>query len=78
MEKKLTFVYDKIGDTLYINKCQPYSDQDSEELDDGVIARSNPHTNEIENFEILFFSARLSHDSLFELPVFADFQRIPS
>lgn len=72
MEAKLTFKYDREGDILYINKRPPYAEQDSEELDDGVIARLNPATGEIENLEVLFFSTRLLRTDLFELPVTAD------
>jgi uncharacterized protein YuzE len=72
MEAKLTFKYDREGDILYINKRPPYAEQDSEELDDGVIARLNPATGEIESLEVLFFSTRLLRTDLFELPVTAD------
>ena len=72
MGEKLTFEYDKIGDILYINRCRPYIGQDSEELEDDVVARFNPDTREIENLEILFFSKRLQQDkTVLELPVTA-------
>jgi len=77
MEKKLTFQYDREADILYINKRSPYPEQDSEELEDGVIARFNKATREIENLEILFFSRRLLRSDLLELPVSADL-RLPS
>jgi hypothetical protein len=41
-------------------------------LGDEVGARLNPRTGEIENLEVLFFSARLLRSDLFELPVTAD------
>ncbi len=72
MEKRLTFQYDREGDILYINKRLPYAEQDSEELGDGVIARLNRATGEIENLEVLFFSTRLFRSDLLELPVTAD------
>ncbi len=72
MEAKLTFKYDREGDILYINKCHPYAEQESEELGDDVIARINPTTGEIENLEVLFFSTRLLGSDLFELPIAAD------
>ena len=68
MAAKLTFEYDRIGDILYVNKCKPYPEQDSTELDDLVVARLNPDTGEIENLEIIFFSKRLANN-YFELPV---------
>lgn len=72
MEAKLTFRYDREGDILYIEKCAPYPEQESEELGDEVVARLNPETGEIENIEVLFFSTRLLRSELFELPVTAE------
>ena len=72
MAAKLTFKYDREADILYIDTCPPYSEQESEELGDDVIARLNPKTREVENLEVLFFSTRLLRQDLFELPVTAD------
>ncbi|MGQ0550402.1 MAG: DUF2283 domain-containing protein [Armatimonadota bacterium] len=72
MEAKLIFQYDRDADILYISKRLPYPEQESEEVSDGVVARLNPATGEIENLEILFFSTRLQRDDAFELPVSAD------
>ncbi len=72
MEKKLTFKYDRDADILFINKCPPYADQNSEELGDDIIARINPESDEVESLEILFFSTRLLRSDLFELPISAD------
>jgi uncharacterized protein YuzE len=77
MGNKLTFQYDRQADILYINKCPPYPEQESEELGDEVIARLNPQTGEIENLEVLFFSTRLLRSDLFELPVTADLRVAP-
>ena len=68
METQLTFIYDQEGDIFYINKVKPYKEQESEEVDEGIIARFHPVTDEIENLEILFFSQRLADDT-FELPI---------
>ncbi|MCB0087353.1 MAG: hypothetical protein KDE54_05525 [Caldilineaceae bacterium] len=57
---------------LYIDKCSPYVKQESEELEDGIIARLNPQSGKIENLEVLFFSTRLLRNNLFSLPVEAD------
>ncbi|HVN63958.1 MAG TPA: DUF2283 domain-containing protein [Candidatus Binataceae bacterium] len=76
MEAKLSFRYDREADILHIDKCPPYADQESEELADGVIARLNPKTGEIENLEVLFFSSRLLRDNLFEIPVTADLRHV--
>jgi len=78
MEKNLTFQYDRSADILYINTCPPYSDQETEELGDDIIARINPHSNMIENLEVLFFSTRLLRNNLFSLPIAAqmNFSRV--
>jgi len=72
MEAKLTFQYDRVGDILYINKCPPYAEQESEELGDDVVARLNPTTGEVETLEVLFFSTRLLQSDLLELPILAE------
>jgi uncharacterized protein YuzE len=69
MDEKLTFRYDKVGDILYIDKCAPYSEQESEEIGEEMIARLNPDSGEIENLEILFFSKRLFGSDRLELPI---------
>ena len=74
MAANLTFQYDRGGDILSINTCAPYPEQESEELDDEVIARLNPDTGEIENLEVLFFSTRLLREDFFQLPISARLQ----
>jgi len=69
MDAKLTFRYDREGDILYIDKCRPYAEQESEDIGDEVVARLNPDTGEVENLEILFFSTRPLRSELFNLPV---------
>ncbi len=76
MGAKLSFQYDRGADILYINKCTPYAEQESEELGDDVVARLNPKTGDIENLEVMFFSTRLLRSDLFELPVTADLRRV--
>jgi len=39
MDPKLTFKYDHEVDILYIDKCPPYAEQETEELGDEVLAR---------------------------------------
>lgn len=78
MDAKLSFKYNREADILYINKCQPYPEQESEELGDDVIARLNPETGAVENVEVLFFSTRLLRDDLFEIPVIADMKLVGS
>ena len=74
MAESLIVKYDPIGDILYINKCPPYPEQESEELGDDMIVRVNPQTEEIENLEILFFSQRLQEKTELELPLIANFR----
>ncbi len=69
MEQRLTFKYDREADILYINRKQPYPEQESEEVGDDIIVRINPETGKVENIEILFFSTRLLRDDVFEIPV---------
>lgn len=76
MAEKLTFQHDREADILYINTVPPYAEQESEELEDEVIARLNPKTGKIENFEVLFFTSRLLRRELFSLPVSADLSQI--
>jgi uncharacterized protein YuzE len=76
MEPKLNFRYDREGDILYINKCDPYPDQDSEEIGSEVVARLNPKTGAVENLEILFFSTRLLRGDVFDLPIDADLRLV--
>jgi uncharacterized protein YuzE len=71
MAASLIFAYDREADILYINTRPPYPEQDTEELDDEVIARLNPETGAIENLEVLFFSTRLLRHDLFALPISA-------
>jgi len=72
MAGKLTLRYDKIGDILYVDKCMPYKEQESEELADEIAVRLNPKTGEIETVEIMFFSKRLQDNEKLELPIDAN------
>ncbi|MCP4167093.1 MAG: DUF2283 domain-containing protein [Chloroflexi bacterium] len=72
MEATLKFKYDREADILYIDKCKPYPEQETEELGDDVIARLNPDSGDVENFEVQFFSTRLLRQTLLEIPVTAD------
>jgi uncharacterized protein YuzE len=76
MGTKLTFRYDREADILHIDKRPPYAEQESEELGDDVIVRLNPQNGEIENLEVLFFSARLLRQEVLEIPVEADLRLV--
>jgi hypothetical protein len=73
MEAQLIMEYDRIGDILYLGKTAPYPEQESEELDYGIVARLNPTTSEVENLEVLFFSQRLASGEALRLPILAEF-----
>jgi hypothetical protein len=73
MAAPLIVEYDAVGDILYLGKTRPYAEQESEEIDYGVVARLNPSTGEVENLEILFFTARAKNGERLSIPVLADF-----
>ncbi len=54
-EGNLKFRYDRVGDILYIANCSPYAEQDSDEIGNEIIARTNPISGAIEDLEVLFF-----------------------
>jgi uncharacterized protein YuzE len=76
MAEKMTFQYDRDADILYINTVTPYAGQESEELNDEIIARLNPETGRVENLEVMFFTTRLLRSELFSLPVIADLRQV--
>ena len=55
----LIFEYDVEGDIMFIAKCQPYPEQDEDDIEDMVVGRCHPHTNEVESIEIIFFATRV-------------------
>ncbi len=77
MEAQLMIEYDRIGDILYLGKTSVYSEQETEEIEYGVVARLNPKSGEIENLEMLFFSTRLANGQALQLPILAEF-RLPA
>jgi hypothetical protein len=70
----LTIKYDQTNDILTMDKRHHYPEQDSNEIDNGVAARLNPATGEIENLEIRSFKARLERDGEVVLPINATFR----
>ena len=69
MGEKLAFRYDKVGDIMYVEKCPPYAEQDSNEIGDEIVARFNPKTGEVEALEILFWSKRMEAGETVNLPI---------
>ncbi len=74
MAETLSLKYDPVGDILYINKCSPYPNQESEELGDDIIVRLNPETGDIETLEVLFFAQRLKEKQELNLPIKVNLQ----
>jgi hypothetical protein len=72
MTDNMTVKYDAVSDTLYIDACPPYSEQESDEIAQGVIARLNPTTGHIENIEVMSFRDRFASGEPFKLPVSLD------
>ena len=76
MAEGLTLRLDEAGDALYIDACPPYAEQISEELEDGVVARLNPLTLDVENLEVLFFTKRLQRGLQLNLPLVGRLQLV--
>ena len=55
----LIFEYDVEGDIMFVAKRRPYLGQDEDDIEDMVVARCHPYTDEVESIEILFFSTRV-------------------
>jgi hypothetical protein len=58
--RRLAFQYDREADILYIGNRPANPEQETEELGDDVVARTNPKTGAVESLEVLFFSTRCS------------------
>ena len=71
MDARLRITYDKIGDILFMDVCRQHPGQDTDEIDDGVVAKFNRATGAIEFAEILFFESRLKHEGEIRLPAVA-------
>jgi uncharacterized protein YuzE len=69
MAEDLTIEYDRVGDILYITQVAPYRDQGTVEIDDEILARTNPETGVVEGLEILFWSKRLEAGEHIRLPI---------
>lgn len=59
MATTLRFEHDVAGNIMYIEICPPYPGQDEDDIEDGVIARRHPDTDEVESVMILFYSSRV-------------------
>ena len=68
----MQIAFDRVSDTLYIDACEPYEAQESDEIALGVIARTNPKTGEVETLEVMHFQKRFEAGEAFEIPVSLD------
>ena len=69
MDAKLSFDYSTTADVLCIKKCPTYIGQETYDIDDLIIARFNPDTDEIEYLEIIFPSNRILSQDPFRLNI---------
>ena len=69
MGEKLIIRYDQIGSFLFLEVCRPYAQQDSDMIDDAVVARFNLKTGELESVEVLFFESWLRMEGEIRIPV---------
>lgn len=69
MAKHFKLSYDQPSDTLYLDWAEPNADQDSSSIEQGVLARVNIQTGDVETLEILNFVARFGADQPLDLPI---------
>ena len=74
----MTIKYDQASDTLYIDACPPYEEQESDEIAVGVLARTNPKTGDVENLEVMSFQKRSAAGDPFDIPVSLDMKAASS
>jgi uncharacterized protein YuzE len=58
MKETLQYCFDKEADILYISQGPPRAEADSEEVEDGIVARFDPSTHAVIGFTILNFLKR--------------------
>ncbi len=71
MQSNIAMTYDTESDTLHLDLCPPYAEQESDEIAEGIVARFGPGGN-IENVEVLFFRQRIAEGKPFTLPIQGD------
>lgn len=72
MNSHMSVKYDEISDTLYIDACPRYREQESDEIAPGVVARFNPTSGAIESIDLMFFRERFDEGKEIDLPVSVD------
>jgi len=63
-KEKLSFLYDKEADVLYVSKGKPSAKDISQETEDDIVVRTNPKTGEVRGLTIINFSKRSSKTDL--------------
>ena len=58
MSEALQYFYDAEADVLYVSKGEPRADADSDEVEEGIVARFDRATREVVGFTILNFLKR--------------------
>ncbi len=77
MSNALQYFYDAEADVLYVSKGEPRADADSDEVDEGIVARFDPETREIVGYTILNFLKRSQKGlSALTLPFTADLRLV--
>lgn len=78
MGEELIIRYDEIGSFLFLELCPPYEKQDSNEIDDSVVARFSLATGDLESVEVLFFDSWLKKEGEIRIPVSAELRPLNS
>ena len=68
-DKNLTIRYNQTNDTLTLEQSPSYTGQNTAEICEGVSARLNAETGEIENLEIRRFTTRMEQEGVVVLPI---------
>ncbi|MDO8569963.1 MAG: hypothetical protein Q7R97_00060 [Candidatus Daviesbacteria bacterium] len=72
----LNLFYDKEADVLYFSKGTPSASDISDETENEMVIRKNPHTKEVTGFTVLNFSKRSKEtDKNIKLPIEVDFKQ---
>jgi uncharacterized protein YuzE len=75
MKNELNFLYDHGADVLYVSKGHPIH-TDYVELNDDIILRLDPQTQEVVGFTIVDFIGRFTKEALpFSVPLDVTFDR---
>lgn len=69
-DNKTSFVYDQEADLLTIHYIPPYIGQETEEVEDGIVAYMNPDSGVVEGLQIMGFRERFSSNFELILPQF--------